>query len=265
VSKVEKIADDVLVLTDAVPVDGRVSWVARSAEGYEPYNEYCVLADDRVLLIDTGVAVHGPSLIPTLTEIVGSRELVVFTTRIELDVIGNLGRILDAFPRAQVTTTIPIEPTGLVHTAPSTPTPRPVLTLLAGDTLEAVGFGRLTTVRPLIQTLGTIWLKDAAGGTLFTTDMFCAEMLLDRTESVVRRTMSSSMTPDYVRDALLSKFDWLAIADRPPLAGAWDQFFQSYTPSAIAPIHGRVLCGEEVVRATIALYREALFGLRQAA
>jgi hypothetical protein len=120
-------------------------------------------------------------------------------------------------------------------------------------------------VRPLIQTLGTIWLKDAAGGTLFTTDMFCAEMLSDPTEPVVRRTTGSSMAPDYVRDALLSKFDWLAIADRPPLADAWDRFFRSYTPSAIAPIHGRVLFGREVVRATVALYREALFGLSQAA
>jgi flavorubredoxin len=265
VSNIEKIADDVLVLTDTVPVDGRISWVANSAKGHEPYNEYCVLSDSRVLLIDTGVAVHGPSLVPTLKEIVGSRDLVVFTTRIELDVIGNLGRILDTFPKAKVTTTIPIEPTGLVHTAPSTPTPLPVLTLTAGSTLDAVGFGRLRTVRPLIQTLGTIWLRDAVGKTLFTTDMFCAEMMSDPAGPVIQRTINTSMTPGYVRDALLSKFDWLAMADLPPLAKAWDEFFGDFTPITIAPIHGRVLSGDNAVRGAISLYRDALFGLRQAA
>jgi hypothetical protein len=140
-----------------------------------------------------------------------------------------------------------------------------VLTLRAGDTLEAVGFGRLTTVRPLIQTLGTIWLKDAVGGALFTTDMFCAEMLPAPAAPLIQRSFNESMTPEYVREAVLSKFDWLAIADLPPLADAWDQFFRGFTPTAIAPIHGCVLSGDEAVRRTIALYREALFSVRRAA
>src|SRR6187402_3075645 len=97
-SRFEVLADNILVLTDIVPIDGRVSWLTPQSRGFEPYNEYLLLAEDRALLIDTGVALHGPSLVATLKEIVGSRQLAVFVTRSELDSVGNLGRIIEAFP-----------------------------------------------------------------------------------------------------------------------------------------------------------------------
>src|SRR5688572_29037137 len=109
-SRVERVTDDVLVLSDLVPIDGRVSWLPPLASGFEPYNEYLVLAGDNALLFETGVAAHGPSLVQSLKEALGSRRLAVYPSRIELDSIGNLGRILEEIPNTVVGCANPIEP-----------------------------------------------------------------------------------------------------------------------------------------------------------
>ena len=61
-SRAEKIAANVICLTDVMPIDGRVSWLPPKASGFEAYNKNLVLNDDRILMIETGVACHGPSL-----------------------------------------------------------------------------------------------------------------------------------------------------------------------------------------------------------
>src|SRR5215213_5591744 len=76
VTEVARIADDTHALSDLVPADGRVSWVAPGLGGYEPYNEYLVVTNERALLIDTGVALHGPSILERLIPLVGNRHLV---------------------------------------------------------------------------------------------------------------------------------------------------------------------------------------------
>jgi flavorubredoxin len=259
VARVERIGDDIFVLTDNVPVGADISWVESSATGFEPYNEYVIRSSDRALLIDTGVAIHQRSIMSSLVEIVGERELAIFTTRIELDCIGNLGAILDVFPGAQVVTTIPIAPTLLVHVGKSTPPPRPVLTLCVGSTLENVGFGRCKTVSPLIQTLGTCWLLDGQSGTLFTSDSFCADLLKTENQPLLQTENADGLTTKYVRGAVLSKFDWLEAADLAPLAARWDDFFRIVQPNMIAPIHGRIPHGPRAVSAAIDIYRGALF------
>ena len=89
-SRVEKIADNVLALIDVVPIDGRLSWRPPQARGFEPCNKYVVLSDDRAMLFDTGYAAHGDSLVASLREVIGSRTLFIFITRIEM--AGHAGR-----------------------------------------------------------------------------------------------------------------------------------------------------------------------------
>jgi len=122
-SQVSRLADDILMLSHLEPASDRVSWLAPGARGFEPYNEYLIRHGDKTLLLDTGVALHGEQLIASLKELVGSRELIIFITRIELDCIGNLGRVLDHFRDAQVVTANVVPPIGLVHVSAGT-TPR---------------------------------------------------------------------------------------------------------------------------------------------
>ena len=70
-SRIETIADNVVALSDLVAIDERISWHRPGQTGFEPYNEYVILAGEKALLYDTGVALHGDSLLPSLREVVG--------------------------------------------------------------------------------------------------------------------------------------------------------------------------------------------------
>ena len=96
-ARIERISDDLLVVSDLVPVDGRISWHDPQGRGFEPHNEFVLLEKDRALLVDTGHAIHGPSLVSALSELLGGRKLYVLLTRSELDSLGNLPLLIDAF------------------------------------------------------------------------------------------------------------------------------------------------------------------------
>jgi flavorubredoxin len=65
-SSVTQIADDIFVLTDLDPLDGNSAWLPPRLRGYEPHNKFLVSSHDAAVLIDTGVAAHGASLLESL-------------------------------------------------------------------------------------------------------------------------------------------------------------------------------------------------------
>ena len=259
-SRVEQIADDILVLSDIMPIDGRVSWLPASARGFEPYNAHLLLSESSALLIDSGLAIHGSSLVSTLKEVIGSRRLALYATRIELDSIGNLGRILEEIPNTIVGSANPIEPTTLVHTSDWRTPKAPFTRYLVGDHLAELGFPRVRVVDPVIRTLGTSWLWDERAEVLFSADFFCCDMLASADQSVVRKSGDALIAPEGLRVSILQKFDWLALADTRNLARAWNALFADIHPLAIAPIRGRVQYGRAIVAQVLEEYHQALFG-----
>jgi flavorubredoxin len=258
-SRIEKITDRILVLSDVEPIDGRVSWLTPLAKGYEPYNEHLLLSDTHALLIETGVAAHGPSLVRTLKEVLGSRTLTVFPTRIELDSIGNLARILAEIPGTMIRSANPIVPTTLVH-RPDGSTPKaPFRRLEVGETLADVGFPHVRVVDPIIRTLGTAWLYDEADEVLFSGDFFCNDMLMAPDTPIIRRDGQAYIAPEGLRACVLRKFDWLALASTENLQRAWDALFSRIKPNAIAPNRGRVEFGRDLAAAVLDEYRRAIF------
>jgi flavorubredoxin len=258
-SRVEKLTDTVLVLSDIVPIDGRVSWLTPGAKGFEPYNEYLVLGEERALLFETGVAVHGPSLVPTLKEVLGSRQLAVYPSRIELDSIGNLGRILEEIPNTIVACGNPIEPTRLTHFRDWTTPKAPFFRFTVGSTLAEIGFPQISVVDPVIRTLGTTWLWNQDEKILFTADSFCNDMMAKEDQSVIRKSGDALIAPEGLRASILQKFDWLALASNVKLLPAWDSLFARIDPAVLAPVHGRVQFGAKLVAEVLADYRKALF------
>ena len=258
-SQVARINDRIFVLTDVVEIDDRITWHIPGTRGYEPYNEYLILNDDRALLIDSGVALHGSSILSSLKQLVGSRELILYSTRIELECIGNHGLINNAFPNCQIVTANVVPQAALFHVSGFRSTMAPVTHMRMGDNLEEFGFPEIQILQAPLRMLGTSWLWESGSRTLFTTDSFNIDMM-EKPDDLVFRTNSGSIPrSDFIRETLLQKFDWLALADMDMIKADWDFLFRRVVPAAIAPIHGRVQIGNEHCQNVIGVFAKALF------
>ncbi len=259
-SRIEKLTGQIYVLTDTVEIDERITWHIPGTTGYEPYNEYLIINDDKALLIDSGIALHGASILSSLRELIGMREFFLYATRIELECLGNHGRILDAFPQAKLVTANVVPQAALFHVSGFRATTTTVRHMQMGDTLAEFGFPDIKIYQAPLRMLGTSWLWEKKSRTLFTTDSFNTDMLDTPGDSVFRRDSDHLAQPDFIRQSLLQKFDWLAIADMEVIERDWDALFAQARPLAIAPIHGRLQLGEAHVQRVIANHRQALFG-----
>ncbi len=189
----------------------------------------------------------------------GPRQLAVFVTRSELDSVGNLGRVIEAFPDVTVGTTNPLSPLGLIHMSDGSRPKVPLTTFKVGDTLGVFGFPAVRLLDPVIKSLGTTWLFHDDTQTLFSADFFCDDMLAAASDSVLRRAGDARIAPEGLRASILQKFDWLTLASTDRLEAAWDTLFDNISPVSIAPVHGRVQAGRAVVAEALKAYRAALF------
>ena len=258
-SRIEQIADNILVLSDVVPIDGRVSWLAPEAKGFEPYNEYLVLSDDNALLFETGVAAHGPSLVQSLKEILGSRRLAVYPSRIELDSIGNLGRILEEIPNTIVGCANPIEPTRLAHLRDWTTPRAPFTRFPVGSTLAEIGFPQVTVIDPAIRTLGTSWLWHEHAKVLFSADFFCNDMLAREDQSGHSPERRCAHRPRRPARQRAAEVRLAGTGEHGKALAGVGHLFATISPAVLAPVHGRVQFGAKLVAGVLEDYRRALF------
>lgn len=260
-SRVEQIAENIFVLSDLEPANGERSWLPQDAKGFETFNKFAIVKADMVLLLETGVAAHCESIIESLQEIVGDRMLTLLPTRSELESIGNMGAIIDAFPRVQLlTTTRALPPLGLAHMKPARRESVRARRLLRGESLGEVGFGNLKTLTPVIRILNTIWIHDSQSGVLFSSDFFANDLMPSRETSAIRRGVGGLPDPATLRRSIVAKFDWLERARTAALQAHWDEMFTTIKPVAIAPSLGRIAVGANLASEVIDLYRRALFG-----
>ena len=259
-SLVSELAPGVLALSDIVPVAGR-SWRPSGATGFEPFNKYLCLADEKALLIDTGPRVHRDSLLASLEPLVGSRHLTVMISRSEPDSITNVGAVVDRYPDLRVLGIMKNLPLlGLVEMERA---PREGLVaerVIVNRPLADYGFPHVTPMEPVIKTLSTIWIRHAQANILFTSDSFSADLLGQRDDPVIRRQCEGRPDPQTIRSPALAKFDWLEHAWTQGHSRAWDRFFAGGAPGVLAPGLGRIQMGEPLVAQVVRDYREALFG-----
>ncbi len=259
-SRVEQIADDVYVLSDLEPAHSKRSWLPATTKGFEPFNKYVIVKPDAVLLLETGVAAHCDSVMATLRDIVGDRTLVLLPTRSELESIGNLGALIDAFPRVQLlTTTRALPPLGLCHVREDKRESVPARRIRRGESLDGVGFGNLQTLNPIIRILGTIWLYDRDSRILFSSDFFANDLMETADQSVIRRSAAGLPDPATLRRSIVAKFDWLERAETAALRVQWNNMFRDIRPSTLSPSLGRVQDGPDLVPQVIDLYYRAVF------
>lgn len=259
-SRIAEIAPGVLALSDIEPVAGR-SWRPVGTTGYEPFNKYVCLFDEKALLIDTGPLAHRDQLMAALEGIVGSRHLTVMISRSEPDAITNVGAVVDRYPDLRVLGIMKNLPLlGLVEMERK---PREGLRaerMVFGRPLSDFGFPLITPNEPVIKTLSTIWIAHAGANVLFTSDSFSADLLTNPDDSVIRTQPQGRPDPATIRAHALAKWDWLEHAWTDGHARAWDKFFKDGAPVVLAPGLGRIQSGAALTALALKDYREALFG-----
>jgi flavorubredoxin len=177
-------------------------------------------------------------------------------TRSELESIGNMGTIIDSFPRVQLlTTTRALPPLGLCHIRPDKRENVPARRIRRGESLDEVGFGNLQTLNPVIRILGTIWLYDSTSRILFSSDFFANDLLEEEEQPIIRRSARGLPDSITLRRSILAKFDWLGRAETTELRAQWSKMFGDLKPVTLSPSLGRVQQGEDLVQHVIELYR----------
>ncbi len=258
-SRIEKVGENLLALSDLVAVDGRISWLPPDVTGLEPHNKYVLISDDSALLIDTGVAAHEKSLLESLKAVVGERQLNVLITRNELDCSGNLAAVVDTFPNVRVLSPNGLPPLGLVHLKKRRRQDIATVRPKHRERLGLFGFDQLEIVTPAVRILGTGWLFDHNSKTLFTSDFFGADLMANANDPVVRIAGEGAPSVPTIRSIVGTKFNWLWRAKLDEVEERWVNLFAEYQPTTIAPAHGRIQHGRLLCDEVIRRYYDAIF------
>jgi flavorubredoxin len=236
-----------------IPASGRVSWLPRDARGWQSLNCYVLVEDEHAVMVDSGVGIQSEVVIEQLREVIGDRPLGVYFTRLEADCLSNFGRIAKSFNLTHTYAVGLSTPFDFFDDIATQTEAGPEATFRierrqGGDTLEVGDVPRLTVIRPLLRLLATSWAYDVASGTLFTSDSFAH--VVSETEDgprVVDAGNDPSTREDVAR-YLFPKFEWLLRAEEPwRIARDVGRIFAEHDVRTIAPTHGAVIQGEELV------------------
>jgi flavorubredoxin len=241
-----------------VPLDGGLSWAPARPGRVQFVNAYLLLEGERGLLIDTGLALHEDVVLEQLAQIVpDGTTLTIFLTRAEMDCLSNLGPIAGRFTVDGVMTGGSMNPFDAFDDVPCVgssaahfgieQTDRGGLSMVRTSNLDLGPDRTVVVITPVFRLLSTFWLFDAKTGTLFTSDMFGHTDSGPGHERAVASRDQDESTLESVARHLFSKFWWLADAETGRLRSDLDAIFEEFQPDAIAPTHGRILAGREVV------------------
>ncbi|MQA91560.1 MAG: hypothetical protein GEU90_15275 [Gemmatimonas sp.] len=249
---VELVPGSLYAFGGTVTMDSRISWISPADSGYQPLNGYLIKEGSNALLIDTGVALHRKDVLEQLSMLIDdqTKPRVLFT-RAELDATGNLIAIAARFGVEVVNAGGNVNPfdafeeVGQVgRIAASFRVER----VASGESLS-IGDGRaIEVIRPPLRMLNTTWAYDPRTKTLFTSDSFGHTFLeQDRYAPVLTAERDAT---DYaqVRRHTCARYWWLQHAVSPRLATEMTKLYDRYDIERIAPTHGCVLEGAELVR-----------------
>jgi flavorubredoxin len=267
-------------LGSTVALDGRISWFPKDEEGFAPISSYLLLNGDYALLIDAGVPAHRDVILEQLDQLLGPKiRLSILHTRVaEYDSAGNTAAIMQRFPVERVYSHFPASIMvgfqthfgNLAQSDGSAPVNDPV-----GDGVDWIGGADCTVAKigdviPVgegrevlllgapVRILLTFWVYDQATRTLFTSDSFGHVPLPTVSSPRIRDAAHDTTDFEAVQKRLFSKFDWLLDADRTQIIGELASIFEDREIETIAPTHGCVLIGKELVAGHYELVQRAL-------
>jgi flavorubredoxin len=256
-------------ISSTVPLDGTVSWAPNLPGRFQPVNCYLAREGTRVLLVDTGVAAHSQRTVEALRQVVpDGSALSVVLTRAEMDCVSGLEAIGHEFPIDQLLAGGAANPFDAFQEAGRALGTQELVALEQPDAeglvlarTRAIDLGadrRFEIVTPMLRLLATFWIRDFATGALFTSDMFGHTDVPhpDSSPVIDRIDDGPGVTP--LAEHLLAKHWWLRKANRSRLADAMEELMAELDPTIIAPGHGCILVGRDVVRHHVGLLLQTL-------
>jgi flavorubredoxin len=257
----------VIALGGVVPIDGRISWISATASGYAPIHCFLLRETESALLIDTGVPIHERTIIGQLAEALDDDvELsIVLSRAVEYDSIGNCEAIIRSRPVRNVYAHFAVE-NWLSFQPRFDRVPRPSDTAVSFEILrpgtmlelDPTGGRTVELVQTPLRLLGTAWLYDHQTRVLFTSDAFGHIPLAKVTGSHAVDATSDTTNGEAVRDHLFTKFDWLLSADTSTISSELAAIFESRPIDAVAPAHGCIINGSDLVKRHHAMVQDAL-------
>lgn len=264
--------DSLLHIGTMIPIDDRLSWRAPGMSGIEPIGAYLVLDDGVAVLVYTGVAAQREHIVDGVRDRLAGRRLSILIDRNEPDVVGNMRALLDTFDvesiwyagAGQILHWFEQDGDGpyagraeLRYLMPRGPNHLPSVYGNRPDRVVLPSGRTLVLVHTLLTTLGHSWTYDDATSTLFTGD-FLAHGVATDAGDVVLTAATDGTTYEVVRDHLFQRLYWIADAQVPPLLDSLDAVFGERPVEKVAPAHGCVLEGADLIAQHLAWARQAI-------
>jgi flavorubredoxin len=251
------VPDRLYALGRCIENDGRISWLAPSASGYEPLNVYLLTEGRNGLLIDSQVAVIGDTVEAQARQFDLDHVTMMLTRCVEFDSVGNAERLLEALPVRVLYGHYPPEEWVYIRRDPPATLSYESRMMAKYDTIT-LGPEREAAVLPApLRLLACAWLHDPATGTLFTSDGFSHVRAKTPSQRIVTEETDDTTLGD-VLEHLSCKYDWLETANTGHPRRLLDEVFANYDVERIAPISGCVLSGRTVVERHREMLDEAL-------
>jgi flavorubredoxin len=243
------VPDRLYALGAAVPNDGEITWLPAAAGGHVPLNAYLLTEGRSGILVDTSFPVIEQVIVQQAAGFDLDDVEVVLTRNTEFDSVGNAEPLLDVLPVA--TMYGHFNPSEWIYfrsgTGPADAAGRFESIVFSDDQVLTLAPGRtVAVINARLKLLATAWLYDRATRVLFSSDTFSHALATDAEERIVTAA-NDRTTQAEVREHLMLKFDWLEGADTAPLRVFLDDVFRTYDVETIAPSHGCILRGREVV------------------
>lgn len=244
-----------------------LSWAPPGFDGYDALSCYLFDAGDEVVFVDAGAAISRPAMIEALDQIVGSRRRTAYVTRTEGENIGNLAevlsrpgsRLLFGLGGGVLEWILDADEENLIGRVELVP----AINGTSWSTESGLHFHWVDA--PIKQMFLTQWAYEERTHTLFTSDMFTWHHLADPADHPVVTSASEVPSPVAVAEAIARRVNWLVGATFPARVALLEAVFATYDVERLAPCHGSVIEGREVVNQTLAVTLEALRLLSEAA
>ncbi len=239
----------IMRLGGSIALDGQASWAPIKPNLFQPVSCYLLKKPKAHVLIDTGVACHQSNIVPAVTrEIKDGNYVIACLTRSEPECAGNLLAIHENVPINELVTATVANPfddySSLVAQSvklTTFPFGAPA-SFTVGDPPVLEMF--LAQFRMLL----TVWFFDAETGTLFSSDVFShTDVLSPEAPPIITSSTLDKTTYESAREHILAKFWWIPKADTAPLGDWVRKVFSARRIETIAPTHGCVLMGRDVV------------------